>query len=303
MLISNISAKTIINSQFKLINETEFDFFALTADKVDFKKCIFIHDKKYIQEIDENTFMIITTNSLVEEIKNYKGGYCITENPKYFFYQLHDLVYKLNFYPSNNFNSRISETAIISNLAAISKKNVVIGENCIIEEFVVIRENTFIGDNSIIRAGSIIGGQGFDFIRNLDNVNAISHQGSVKIGDNVEIQQNCCIDKAVFPWDSTIIDDYTKTDNLVHIAHSAKIGKRVLITSSSNIAGRTIVGDDSWLGVGAILSNGIELGKKTRANIGSVVVRSIPEGESQTGYFSIEHSKFIQNFKKSIGKD
>ncbi len=303
MLISKLVNKNVINEDFTLINEIEFDFLALTADIVNFRKCIFINDKKYIHEIDKSTSMVITTNELLKEIRQYEGGFCVTENPKNFFYQLHNLLESKRYYALRGFETRISETANISELTSIAKKNVVIGENCIIEEFVVIRENTYIGANTIIRAGSVIGGQGFDFSRSTDFVYPISHQGSVKIGNNVEIQQNSCIDKAVFPWDSTIIDDFTKIDNLVHIAHSAKIGKRVLIVSSSNIAGRTVVGDDAWLGIGAIVSNGIEMGKNTRANIGSVVVRSIPDGESQTGYFAIEHSKFIKNFKKSIGTD
>lgn len=302
MLISKIIEGNESFEIQEIINEKEFDYFALTAEKVKFKKCVFINEIKYINEIDDMTSMIITKKEISELIEDFKGGYCITNNPKLLFYQLHNYLDGRTPYGAKSDKTNIVKTSKISHLASIAEKNVFIGDNCLIEEFVVIRENTYIGSNSIIRAGSVIGGQGFDFYKDKEIVYSISHQGGVKIGSNVEIQQNTCIDRAVFPWDMTFIDDYTKIDNLVHIAHSVKIGKKVLVTSSSSIAGRTIIGDDSWIGVGAILSNGIKLGKSTRANIGSVVVRSIPDGESQTGYFAIEHSKFLNNFKKSIGK-
>ena len=45
----------------------------------------------------------------------------------------------------------------------------------------------------------------------------VKHLGGVKIGKNVEIQHNTCVDKAVYPWDDTIIGNNSKIDNLVHI--------------------------------------------------------------------------------------
>jgi UDP-3-O-[3-hydroxymyristoyl] glucosamine N-acyltransferase len=125
----------------------------------------------------------------------------------------------------------------------------------------------------------------------------------VKIGVNVEIQYNTCVDRAVYPWDDTVIGDYCKIDNLVHIAHGVKLGPKVMIVANSGIGGRTIIKEGAWIGFGATIKNGVILGKKARANMGSVVTKEIPDNSSVTGNFAIEHSKFIQNLLKSLQED
>ena len=132
-----------------------------------------------------------------------------------------------------------------------------IGNNVVIEEFVSIKENTIIGDNCVIRAGSIIGGEGFEHKRNGEDVLSVKHLGGVIIEDNVEFQQGNFVDKAIYPWDDTIIGENSKTDNNVHIAHADKIGKRVFIAASTCIAGRVEIGNDVWIGPGVTVTNGI----------------------------------------------
>ncbi|MPN11846.1 UDP-3-O-acylglucosamine N-acyltransferase [bioreactor metagenome] len=203
-------------------------------------------------------------------------------------------------YRRNQYSTIIGHNCNISQLASISNNNVTIGNNVIIEEFVIIRENTVIEDNCIIRAGCTIGGEGFEFKRNANvDIMNVKHCGGLVIKSNVEIQYNTCLDKAIYPWDNTVIGEYTKISNLVYIAHGVKIGDRCLLAANSSIGGRTIIGEDSWLGISATISNGLIVGKNSRVSIGAVVTKNVNEGEIVSGNFAIEHGKFI-NFIKSI---
>ena len=196
------------------------------------------------------------------------------------------------------FKTRIGTNCNISSQAVIADKNVIIGNNVTIEEFAVIRENTVINDNSIIRAGCKIAGEGFEFKNTSEEVFHVSHIGGVIIGESVEIQYNTCIDKAIYPWDNTVIGDHVKIDNLVHIGHAVKVDSRTMIVANSGIGGRVSIGEDVWIGFGATIRNGIHIGDRARTNMGSVVTRNVGTEEAVTGNFAIPHKDFIANLKK-----
>ena len=84
---------------------------------------------------------------------------------------------------------------------------------------------------------------------------------------------------------------------LVHIAHGVKIGKNVMVVANSGIGGRTVIGDDCWIGFASTLRNGITIGDRARVNMGSVVTKSVASGGSVTGNFAINHEDFIENLK------
>jgi UDP-3-O-[3-hydroxymyristoyl] glucosamine N-acyltransferase len=145
--------------------------------------------------------------------------------------------------------------------------NVSIGDNCVIEDHVqihagvrignkvkigkdtiiypncVIYDGAKLGNGCVIHAGTVIGSDGFGYVKDENGEHVQFPQvGSVVIGDNVEIGANCTIDRGSLGV--TEIGDGTKIDNLVHIAHNVKIGKRVLIAGQSGIAGSTVIEDD-----------------------------------------------------------
>lgn len=300
MLLSDIFKECNCFEDAVLKNEKSFDYLALTASDVNGLLCVFIDNEKYISDVKENVRMIITVNSVAELLDSSSYGLCIVNNPREVFFSIHNYLSDKRHKLEIKKKTIIGNDCSISDLASISKDNVKIGNNVVIEEFVVIREHTTIGDNSIIRAGSIIGGQGFEFKRLKEGILSVAHAGGVIIGENVEIQYNTCVDRGVYDWDDTIIGDNCKIDNLVHIAHGVKIGKNTMIVANTGIGGRTVIGEDTWLGFASTISNGIVIGNNARANIGSVVTKSIPNDGSYTGNFAIEHSIFMKNLKKSL---
>lgn len=290
------------NNNFEIFNisrEEEFDSLGLANSNLKFPFCTFIVDEKYINNISKNARMIIASPKIAKLIND--RGVCICEDPRITFFKLHNQLAKADDYrKGKEFKTIIGDNCNISKLAYIAENNVKIGDNVTIEEFVSIKQNSVIGDNVIIRAGSIIGSVGFEFKRNgISSILSVLHCGGVILKDNVEIQYNTCVDKAVYPWDNTEIGEYTKLDNLVHIGHAAKIGDNCLLAANSLIGGRSIIGSNSWVGVSATISNGLVLGENISANIGAVVTKDIKDGESVTGNFAINHKKFIR-FIKSI---
>ena len=295
--------KTMENSlEYLLKNEQDFETLALSASNIPESCCIFLDDVKYAKDIRENVTMVLTTEEIetyVKEQTEYKGGFCVVKQPRLLFFEIHNYLENSVDYVRPVFETKMGKACQISPLASISESNVVIGDNVIIEEFAVIRANTVIGNNSIVRAGAKIGGQGFEFKRTQDSIVSVAHLGGVIIGHHVEIQYNTCIDRAVYLWDNTVIGNYSKIDNLVHIVHAVKVEENVMIVAQSGIGGRTIIKPETWIGFGATVSNGLIIGRNARVNIGSVATRSVQDEQSVTGNFAIEHSKFIENLKNN----
>lgn len=122
-------------------------------------------------------------------------------------------------------------------------RNVSIGERTTIHPNCVIYDGSQIGTDCVIHAGTVIGSDGFGYVRAENGEHLQFPQvGSVTIEDNVEIGANCCIDRGSLG--ETRIGEGTKIDNMVHIAHNVRIGKRVLIAGQSGIAGSSVLEDD-----------------------------------------------------------
>ena len=262
--------------------------------------CTFIENEKYIEKISNNIRMVFAKKDLLDVLNQKDGrfGVCIVEDPRLTYFRLHNYLSKDALYNRPCFPTQIGANCKISNHAVIADRNVVIGNNVTIEEFVVIRENTVIGDNSVIRAGCKIAGEGFEFKNTSEEVFHVNHIGGVIIGNSVEIQYNTCIDRAIYPWDNTLIGDYVKIDNLVHIGHAVKVDARTMIVANSGIGGRVSIGKDAWIGFGATIRNGLQIGDKARTNMGSVVTQNVGAKEAVTGNFAIPHEEFIVKLKK-----
>lgn len=299
MKLSSILMKLENIEEYRLLNDSDFETFGLVESKTDKTLCTFIDTEKYINLIPSNVTMVITTEDMASKIK--KQGICVVSNPRIFFFNIHNLLKNNLEYVRNNFKTSIGKNCTISKFSCISDKNVIIGNGVTIEEFVSIKENTIIGDNSIIRAGTIVGGTDFEFKRTDNNIVAIEHYGGVIIKENVEVQHNSSICKALYPWDNTIIGYNTKIDDLVQISHGVKVGNNVMIVGQSGIGGRTTVGNNTWIGYSTTIKNGIKIGENCRVNMGSVVTRDVNDFESVTGNFAINHEKFIK-FIKNVSK-
>lgn len=144
----------------------------------------------------------------------------------------------------------------------------------------IVPENVI--HESVISAGAYIGKEGFGYAREADGtLIRMPHRGNVVIEKNVEIGYSTCIDRAV--EGSTVISAGTKIDNLVHIAHGAKIGRNCLIVAGAVIGGSCQIGHNTFIGMNASIKNKVVIGRGCTIGAGSVVLQDVPDGETWAG--------------------
>ncbi len=172
--------------------------------------------------------------------------------------------------------------------------NVKIGNNTIIYPNVTVYRDCTIGNDCIIHAGTVIGSDGFGFANTKDGKYIKIYQnGNVSIGNDVEIGANCAIDRAVF--NSTIIEDGVRLDNLVHIAHNCKIGRGSILVGQVGIAGSTILNAYIVMGGQSAAAGHLEIAPFTTIAARGGVTKSITEPKkSWAGFPLFEHKQWLK---------
>lgn len=297
MYISDCLQYYFSDLEYQIVNEVPVDSLGILGSDYKGVLCSFLEDEKYASLISDNVQMMFLTEQMVKYARDKKIGYIIVKQPRIVFFQLHNAMKLREGYIRKYFDTEISPDANIGRWVEIADKNVIIKRGVTIEPFVTIYGNTVIEEGCMIRSGARIGGTGFEQKRIGDQIFAIEHFGGTILQKSVEIQNNTCIDRAVYPWDNTVIGEYTKIDNLVHIGHAVKIGRSCMVVAQSGVGGRSVIGNNVWIGFGSTVRNGIIIGDNARVNMGSVVSKNVAEKESVTGNFAIPHEQFICNLK------
>lgn len=167
-----------------------------------------------------------------------------------------------------------------------------IGNNCHIFPNVVIGDRTVIGDNVIIQSGTVLGGDAFYYRKLNGNFDRLISVGNVVIENNVEIGNNCTIDRGV--TDSTIIGEGSVLDNLIQIGHDTIIGKKVLIASHAAIAGCCVIEDEVtvWGQVGMASGNRVGKGAVLLGKTG--VNKNLEGGKTYFGQLAEEFKQYLR---------
>lgn len=167
-----------------------------------------------------------------------------------------------------------------------------IGNNCHIFPNVVIGDRTVIGDNVIIQSGTVLGGDAFYYRKLNGNFDRLISVGNVVIENNVEIGNNCTIDRGV--TDSTIIGEGSVLDNLIQIGHDTIIGKKVLIASHAAIAGCCVIEDEVtvWGQVGMASGNRVGKGAVLLGKTG--VNKDLEGGKTYFGQLAEEFREYLR---------
>jgi UDP-3-O-[3-hydroxymyristoyl] glucosamine N-acyltransferase len=270
----------LININNKLIKKAVNDIDQSSEDTI-----MWLSEKNYhlISKIKSGS-VICNKNSDTTNI-NSNISLILVDNPRLTF----SLILKEFFSDKfvNKIEIDIPESINIGKNINISKgtiieDNVEIGDNTYIGYNNVILKNTKIGKNVFIGNNNTIGSVGFGYEKNKNGEYVlIPHIGNVLIEDGVEIGNNNCIDRAVMG--STILRKNCKIDNLIHIAHGVDIGENSLIIANSMIAGSVKIGKNSWISPSTSIINKSNVGNNSMTGIGTVVIKSIPDGELHIG--------------------
>ena len=155
-----------------------------------------------------------------------------------------------------------------------------LGANTVIFPNVVLYEHSIVGERCLIHAGAVIGAYGFGY-KSSTKHELSAQLGNVVIGDDVEIGSNATIDRGT--WDSTLIGDGTKLDNLVMIGHNCKIGKHNLFCSQVGIAGSTETGDYVVMAGQVGIGDHLEIGDKVTIAAQSGVMNNLASNKVYLG--------------------
>jgi UDP-3-O-[3-hydroxymyristoyl] glucosamine N-acyltransferase len=148
---------------------------------------------------------------------------------------------------------------------AVLGDGVIFGEACMVLANVTVYSGTSIGSRVVIQAGAVLGSTGFGYARNSTTGEYIAfpQQGTLAIGDDVEIGANTTIDRGALG--ETRIGAGTKIDNLVHIAHNCIVGRNVIIAAQTGISGSSVIDD------GAVLGGQVGLGEHAYVGPGVIL--------------------------------
>jgi UDP-3-O-[3-hydroxymyristoyl] glucosamine N-acyltransferase len=169
---------------------------------------------------------------------------------------------------------------------------VTVGEDTEIGPRAVCYPDAQVGSRVVIKAGAVIGGPGFGYLPGAAGHTRIPHVGACIIEDEVEIGSHSCVDRGSV--DDTIIGHGTKIDNLVHVGHNVRIGRRCLLMAGVGIAGSTHIGDDVILAGHVGVTDHLVIGDRARIAAKSAVFGDIPAGASFSGHPARPHRQFLR---------
>jgi len=164
---------------------------------------------------------------------------------------------------------------------AVIASGVIIGDDCVIGANTTV-SHSIIGNRVTIHTGTRIGQDGFGYAPGADGHIKIPQLGLVRIEDDVDIGANATIDRGSSP--DTVIGAGTKIDNLVHIAHNARLGKNCLIASQVGISGSTELGNFVMVGGKAGFAGHLKIGDGARIAAKSGITKDIQAGATVGGF-------------------
>jgi UDP-3-O-[3-hydroxymyristoyl] glucosamine N-acyltransferase len=167
-----------------------------------------------------------------------------------------------------------------------------IGDDTLLYPNVVVREGCTIGARVIIHSGTVIGSDGFGYVQDQGRHYKIPQLGGVTIEDDVELGANVTIDRATLG--QTVIEQGTKVDNLVQIAHNVTIGAHSILISQVGIAGSTRVGHHVMIGGQAGVADHIVIGDQVMIAARAGVNRNLEPNQIVSGAPVMPHEVWVK---------
>jgi UDP-3-O-[3-hydroxymyristoyl] glucosamine N-acyltransferase len=169
-----------------------------------------------------------------------------------------------------------------------------IGAGTVLKSRVTVGENCVIGARCIVHPGVVIGADGFGFAPHAGEWIKIEQLGAVRIGDDVEIGANTCIDRGALA--DTVIEDGVKLDNLIQVGHNVHIGKHTVIAGCVGISGSAKIGAHCMIGGGVGIAGHLTIADNVVVAGFSLVSGSIHKAGHYAGAFPIDdNASWLKN--------
>ena len=179
----------------------------------------------------------------------------------------------------------VAEDAVIGPLCVV-EKGAKVGAGTVLKSRVTLSEGCSVGERCILHSGVVIGADGFGFALHQGQWEKIEQLGAVRIGDDVEIGANTCIDRGAL--EDTVIENGVKLDNLIQIGHNVTIGAHTAMAGCVGVAGSARIGAHCTVGGGAVVLGHLSLADHVHISAASVVTRSILQPGQYTGMFPLD---------------
>lgn len=281
-------------------------------DKASSCSLAFLSHPKYTQKLSQSKAACVVVGLAAQSVAEERGACIVVDDPYFYFARLtqiwklhHSVARATGIHPSAFIDplASLAEGVFIGafaciNAGAVIAADVHIAEHCVIGQGAVIGassrlysrvtlgEGCVVGERCIIHSGVVIGADGFGFAPHDGHWEKIEQLGNVRIGNNVEIGANTCIDRGSLQ--DTVIEDGVKLDNLIQIGHNVRIGAHSALAGCVGVAGSASIGAHCTIGGGAVVLGHLTLGDHVHISAASVVMRSILKAGNYTGLFPID---------------
>nr|WP_259372036.1 UDP-3-O-(3-hydroxymyristoyl)glucosamine N-acyltransferase [Caldimonas mangrovi] len=197
-------------------------------------------------------------------------------------------------------NVRIEALAVIDDEAEIGDGAIIgahsvvgrgtrIGARTRLAPHVSVLDGCSLGERCIVHSGVVIGADGFGFAQEQGRWVKIEQLGGVRIGNDVEIGANTCVDRGALG--DTVIEDGVKLDNLIQIAHNVHIGAHTAMAGCVGVSGSTRVGAHCTIAGGVGIAGHLTIADNVHVTAMSLVSRSLLKAGVYSGAFPIDDNK------------
>lgn len=254
----------------------------------------FLSHPKYQQELAASKAACVIVSPAMQEAAAARGAFIVTPDPYLYFARLTQLWKSHHARPEADLvhpsavihpEAHIDATARIGALSVV-ERGARIGAGTVLKSRVTVSEDCTIGDRCLLHPGVVIGADGFGLALHQGAWVKIEQLGAVRIGNDVEIGANTCIDRGAL--DDTVIEDGVKLDNLIQIGHNVRVGKNTAMAGCVGVAGSATIGANCTFGGGAIVLGHLTVADGVHVSAATVVTRSIHKAGQYTGMFPID---------------
>lgn len=254
----------------------------------------FLSHPKYRKDLAASQAACVIVSPAMREEATLRGAFIVTSDPYLYFARLtqfwkaqHARSDAMRVHPSASIDpdATIDPSARIGAFCVV-ERGARIGADTVLKSRVTLGEDCIVGARCLLHPGVVIGADGFGFAPHQGTWVKIEQLGAVRIGDDVEIGANTCIDRGAL--DDTVIEDGVKLDNLIQIGHNVRIGKHSAMAGCVGVAGSAVIGAHCTVGGGAIVLGHLTLADGVHISAATVVTRSIHKPGHYTGMFPID---------------
>ncbi len=258
------------------------------------KQLSFLSNPRYRQQLADTRAGCVIVGPQMRAEAQGRGACIVADNPYLYFARVTQLWQRARQRPAG---PRIHPSAVIDPEAHVDpqaeigplcviERGASIGAHSVLKSRVTVSVDCVIGERCILHPGVVIGADGFGFAKDGERWEKIEQLGAVRIGNDVEIGANTCIDRGALS--DTVIEDGVKLDNLIQIGHNVRVGRNTAMAGCVGVAGSATIGANCTIGGSAGVLGHLTLADGVNVSSFSLVTRSLNKPGHYTGFYPLE---------------